>query len=131
MMWSDRDYLQACDELHKQGLRPKFEPGEIVARGFADLGFEEFLILPSGKLLSVMTGTMTELAEGDRERLVLVPTVEQLVEILEQRKCYLEKIEFVDGVRWDCAAKFSDANIFSQSRSLKWGLMDLLIKSHQ
>ena len=128
-MWSEREYLKTCDNVHKLGLRPRFEPGEIVARGFADLGFEEFLILPSKKLLSVMTGNIAELADGDRDRLVFVPGVEQLVEILEERKCFLERIEFVDGVRWVGLARFLEEQISCESKSLKACLMNLVLKS--
>ena len=44
-MWYTREHFEVAREAQLWGLSPRFEPGDIVARGFADLGYEEFQVL--------------------------------------------------------------------------------------
>ena len=58
-MWAAKETLMLCQELKKLGELPSFTPGERIARGFADLGVEEFLVLPGAQILSLFTGNKT------------------------------------------------------------------------
>lgn len=96
--------MQLCQRLADLGVRPEFEVGERLARGFADLGFEEFCILPGGSLMSLFTGHKSELAESERQFFVKVPDVEELVDML---------------------CKYSDSPISSQfAKSGEWQIID-------
>ena len=59
MLYSN-DWLLACSKL-KDITTQDFEAGDRIARGFADLGFEEYLLLPSDKLLSLYTSSTSKL----------------------------------------------------------------------
>ena len=48
-MLRTRSFLTLCIQASQLGLAPRFEVGEIVGRGFADLGEELFQIMPGRK----------------------------------------------------------------------------------
>ena len=62
-MWSSPALLARCQELRELGLAPVFEAGRRLARGFADLGIEEFCLLSPNKIVSLFTGTVSDLPE--------------------------------------------------------------------
>ena len=84
-MWFSREQFAICAEAKQWGLEPRFEPGDIVARGFADLGFEEFQVLPSSKLLSLTAGTVSALPTEHSNHFFWIPSVDEIVGLLERR----------------------------------------------
>ena len=82
-MWSKRTFLEQCEKLRESMLAPTFTDGEIVSRGFADLGFEEFLVLPGKKLLSLQAGTVGEIPEQHRHFFFRVPSVDDMINLME------------------------------------------------
>jgi hypothetical protein len=64
-------------------LQPRFEAGDVVARGFADLGFEEFQVLPGINLLSLTAGTVKPLPFEHRDHFFWIPSVDEAVELIE------------------------------------------------
>jgi hypothetical protein len=66
-----------CNELQAWGIHPTFEVGQMVARGFADVGSEEFLVLPGEKLLSLTAGTIKPLPEDHREFFYWIPSEDE------------------------------------------------------
>jgi len=82
-MWFTREHFAICNQLKLAGLQPRFEPGDVVARGFADLGFEEFQVLPGVNLLSLTAGTVKPLPFEHREHFFWIPSVDEAVELIE------------------------------------------------
>ncbi len=82
------ELLAKHEALKHLGVEPVFSSGEKIARGFADLGYEEFVILPQGKLLSLVRGTVSELPQEHRHHFFSVMDVDQLRGLL-------------DGLGWD------------------------------
>jgi hypothetical protein len=82
-MWFTREQFQLCNELRQWGLEPRFEPGDVVARGFADLGFEEFQVLPGPRLLSLTAGTATPLPVEHRGHFCWIPSIDEAIALLE------------------------------------------------
>jgi len=77
---------------------PQF--GELVARRFADVGYEEFLVLPQGKMVSILSGTITMIPTDDDASLFVVPSVERLVSWCEEIGGKVVSIERVDLRDW-------------------------------
>lgn len=100
MLWSDQKVLQRCQELRQLGLEPSFTAGERVGRGFADLGFEEFLLLSERTLLSLVNGKTSELPEEHRQFFFAVPTIEQLLDFLDRREWDVLALEFEERRTW-------------------------------
>jgi hypothetical protein len=98
-LFSDPNFLRRCDEL-KQILQPeKFEPGSKISRGYADLGYEEFLVLPSQKLLSLYSGKVSEIPEGHSHHFFWVPTAVEFVQAISNQADLLG-MDFISQRSW-------------------------------
>lgn len=78
-------FLRRAELLQQVGIALAWEPGRAVARGFADLGYEEFVLLTESTLVSTFTGERSTLAPDHRRFFFRVPTFEELVDLLEDR----------------------------------------------
>lgn len=88
-----REVLARCERLHKRGLlTPAFVEGEQIARGFADIGCEEFLLLPERRLLSLANGKMSVLDRDHERFFFLVPSVDELIDLIERGGSDVEEI---------------------------------------
>ncbi len=109
-MWFSRDQFALCNELRVWGLEPRFEPGDIVARGFADLGFEEFQVLPGPRLLSLTAGTASALPDEHRGHFFWIPSIDEAVELLEVRGAQIESCKRDDGRDWILEMRIADSS---------------------
>ena len=99
-MLEKNSYLDLCHKLYIQGCRYKIEEGAHIARGFADLGYEEFLILPGQKLLSLFTGVINNFPEDDRHSFFLVPSTKDLSNSIVQAGYVFISTMFEDQRDW-------------------------------
>ena len=53
--------------------------GEHIARRFADIGYEEFLVLPQERMVSLLSGVVSPLPQGDEDSVFVMPSIERLV----------------------------------------------------
>jgi hypothetical protein len=83
-MWFTKEQFTLCNEMRQWGLVPRFEPGDLVARGFADLGFEEFQVLPASKLLSLTAGTVSALPSEHVGHFFWIPSVDEATFLIEK-----------------------------------------------
>ncbi|MCB0339307.1 MAG: hypothetical protein KDD53_06870 [Bdellovibrionales bacterium] len=100
-MWPEKDFLEECFALHELGFKPKIEVGSRVARGFADLGSEVFLLLSANETLSLFTGEKRTIPERELSRLCWVPTVDELVEQLHSMYFTVSNISTRDQRTWE------------------------------
>jgi hypothetical protein len=82
-MWFTKEHFELCNQLRLSGLEPRFEPGDVVARGFADLGFEEFQVLPGPSILSLTAGTAKPLPPDHQHHFFWIPSVDESIELIE------------------------------------------------
>jgi hypothetical protein len=99
-MWLSKAELSVFQELRELGLKPTFEIGTRVGRGFADLGFEEYCILPGNRLQSLLTGTITPLAEHEKDKLFGVFSADDLLAELNLRGFDIKSICSPDQRKW-------------------------------
>lgn len=83
-LFSDPSFLKRCDELKALLGADRFSPGIKVARGYADLGYEEFLILPNNKLLSLYSAKISEIPPGHSQHFFWVPSAVELLEEIQR-----------------------------------------------
>ena len=71
------EFLKKCEALkdHRDLFPPRI--GSLISRGFADLGFELFSVLPNDKILSLFTGQLSGLNASDTNHFFPVPTVDE------------------------------------------------------
>ncbi len=124
-MLADPAYLKKCETLAAQGVKRAFAPGSRVARGFADLGFEEFIIHPNGVLCSLFTGSISELRED-----FLFPVFDQqeLVDELFRRSWDVESIHYPDQRLWEVVVIRGDKTMRTGHRDLKHAFADVLLQ---
>jgi hypothetical protein len=105
-MWNDRKYLELLGMLADRGYLREFECGDVVGRGFADVGYEEFVVLPNARLCSLYTGQVVDLPASDGQQgsafryHFLVPTLHQLGDIICRAGFENIKIETELGAFW-------------------------------
>lgn len=107
-MWFSREQFALCNELRIWGLAPRFEPGDVVARGFADLGFEEFQVLPGSMLLSLTAGTVSAIPEGHRDHFFWIPSFDEAIDMVEMRGGTVQSLLREDARTW--VFEFLDAS---------------------
>lgn len=81
------EQLARCEVLKQRGFPQKIEAGTHVSRGFADLGYEQFIVLPAGTLLSLFTGDRSTLLDEHRQFFFCVPTVDTFCSFLQNSEC--------------------------------------------
>jgi hypothetical protein len=99
-MWFTRQIFELCQTLKEAGIQPRFEIGDVVARGFADLGFEEFQVLPGPKLLSLTAGTASALLDEHRHFFFWIPSVDETVMLLEREGAKISVCHREDARQW-------------------------------
>jgi hypothetical protein len=108
-MWFTREQFQLCNELKQWGLSPRFEPGDVVARGFADLGFEEFQVLPGPKLLSLTAGTLSPLPAEHAAHFFWIPSVDESVALVEKAGGEIRSCARPESREWVLELRIRDA----------------------
>lgn len=78
-------FLRACEELMRAGYALKLEEGACIGRGFADIGYEAFIVLPGPKLLSLFTGQQIPFQERERHFFFCIPSEEELLGFLSSQ----------------------------------------------
>jgi hypothetical protein len=130
-MWFTREQFQLCNELRQWGLEPRFEPGDVVARGFADLGFEEFQVLPGQRLLSLTAGTTTPLPTDHRGHFFWIPSVDEAVVLLEALGGEISLCSRCDAREWVVECKMHDTLEELRGRSFHDVALKALLVAHR
>lgn len=94
------EQFQLAQELRDLGLTTRFEVGDVVARGFADLGYEEFQVLPGSKVLSLTAGTITAIDAEQRSHFIWLPTIDEVVALLERLSILLAEVNRYESRSW-------------------------------
>jgi hypothetical protein len=104
-MWSSKAFLKHCEKLKEAGLAIQFEPGVRIARGFADLGYEEFYALSGGKAVSVFSGQVAQIPPEHQKFFFLVPSFDRLINEIQRAGFDVECLEFENQRTWVLSVK--------------------------
>lgn len=118
-------FLAECEQLPRESFPLLLKPGGFVGRGFADIGFELFSVLPGEKLLSLMTGARTQPTEPERQHLFPVPLVDDLLRTVTEQGG--EGIQLENRQGWTVEASFSDEKVSAEAESLHLALIRLFL----
>lgn len=125
-MWFTKEQFAICNELKQWGLQPRFEPGDIVARGFADLGHEEFQVLPGPKLLSLTAGTVSQVQDDSASHFFWIPSVDEITALLEKAGAQCVSLARQEQREWVVEAQHRDSIECQRARSLHEALLLVL-----
>lgn len=123
------DFLGKCSELKLVGYAPELKIGMIVARGFADLGFETFGILPNNKMVSLFTGEVSSLPVEHEHHFFHVPDVDALIQELARRGFVVEAFQSPDGRSWRATVRETEGGSVQEfeGETLLASLMNAMI----
>ncbi len=112
-MWHSPDILGVLERLSRElSELSSFSAGDVVVRGFGDLGYEEFLCLPNGFLVSLFTGERSKVPEstsGKGAHLFKVPEWDELLEFLFHRGVVVSGFTRQASNRWSVELESGDA----------------------
>lgn len=130
-MWSSNAFLKRCEKLKELGLSPDPQTGTRVARGFADLGYEEFYCLNGTKLVSIFTGHPSELSQEHRKFFFSIPSIEGMVDAIAKRGFDVERSEFVNQRSWKFSIRHAESGelIETSDAELCCAVADALIQT--
>ncbi len=100
-MLSSKPFLSLSESLHSSGFCPEFDTGMRIARGYADLGIEEFCMLSPTKMVSLFSGKVSELPPDHYKFFFCVPTVSDLVSEISKRNYDIMSLQYRDQRRWE------------------------------
>lgn len=137
--------FKLAEALDRVGVKIRLSAGARVGRGFADIGYEEFSVLPGGevevdelgqrrqialRVVSLLTGEVRTLNEHEIQKLFVIPSVDQILEMAFQLK--LGDVTVSGGVLpgWEVGGisqKGSAEMITTLGASLEEALLKLLL----
>ena len=78
-MWIPQEALFELSNLRPLKRIADLEPGDLFSRGYADLGYELFLLLPNKQAISLFSGQ--QITFKPDPNLFFVPTFEELLRL--------------------------------------------------
>jgi hypothetical protein len=118
-----------CNELQAWGIRPSFEVGQIVARGFADIGSEEFLVLPGEKLLSLTAGTIKPIPEDHKEFFYWIPSEDECAKQIDLTGVSKIAIGRESTRKWVVTCEVDGEAIETSDKVLRIALIQMLLET--
>lgn len=127
-IYASPEYLRRCEKLGAIRSNVRFEAGQKIARGFADLGYEEFLLLPNNTLLSLFSGKLSDFPEEHLKFFFWVPTSEELLQELV-KVVDIVSIEYFEQRTWKAnLTKLKNNQSFAIAQdTLELALLEALI----
>jgi hypothetical protein len=129
-MWQSLEILKKLAFIAEkiESLR-SFYQGDTIARGFSDVGFEEFLLVSELKTVSLLTGQSSVIKSEDLKFFFKIPNFEELVNLLTDRNLYVLGFNRLAASRWSPIIAENDKEIYVEGDSPWSSLVTLLYKS--
>lgn len=125
-MVSSKKFLEKCSTLKEAGIQFEFSQGMTIARGFADLGIEEFIMLTESKICSLYSGKTSTLPPEEQERFFHVPDCDMMIDKLAAFGMAIEKLLFLNQRSWQLTIRSDEGGEFSFEAGT---LADVLIEA--
>jgi len=126
-MVSSKSFLDKAQELKARGVEFSFEMGTRVARGYADLGTEEFQLIGPFKTVSLFTGKQSEIPEEHLKFFFRVPELEELTDELTRRGAVVLGLAFRDQRRWILTLRLAAEQRDFEHEALEETFVDALL----
>jgi hypothetical protein len=130
-MWFTKEHFEVAREAQIWGLAPRFEPGDVIARGFADLGYEEFQVLPGPKILSLTAASVTNLPADDTRHFFWIPSVDESLGLIERQGAEQLMCARIDGREWQVSCQVRSEPILVVARDIHLAALKCLLATYQ
>ena len=128
-MTAAQKFLEKCSALKEKGCAFVLEQGMIVCRGFADLGYEEFVMLTNNKICSLYSGKISELPDEDKKHFFAVPDEGMLTDRIVKSGFDIRGMEFENQRIWKVLLQNPETHIeiMFEGPSIKDALLECLL----
>jgi len=102
------NFLAQCEALRPLDQQAEFEVGDIVARGFADIGAEPYAVIGHQRLISLLDGRIVEgeaFTEG--KHFYRVFNTRQLIAMCRRNEIEIQQLFFENDREWRLDARYS------------------------
>lgn len=129
-MLASEEYIKKVVLLSDFGIGKEFKVGSHVIRGYADLGYEEFIVSGSQKITSLYTGTSSPLPEEHRHFFIEVPSIDALINLLSRQGFDIGTVSFEAQRAWRIEARHFETqkSIVCEHREFPCALAGVLIE---
>lgn len=100
-MLHPRQFIERSQELLRRNFNYEVKVGMTLARGFADLGHEEFSVLNNDKILSLFTGDISSLPQNYKEHFFPLFSCDELIVELFRNGAEVRNLKSVDRRTWE------------------------------
>ncbi|MCI5065540.1 hypothetical protein MRY87_07440 [bacterium] len=107
--------MAQCEAAMRGGYPLDSRPGKVIGRGFADVGYEVFLVLPNRMLLSLLTGEQSPLRDEEGSHYFSVPSVEEVVARIEEGGSQLTRLLREDRRTWSVGVEGPGGDLRTES----------------
>jgi hypothetical protein len=125
-MWLSNSLLKSMEQLKELGVEVDLSQGAHVGRGFADLGYEQFVMIADRVTVSLFNGKRGEIPAGHERFFFRVLSVPECLELLAARGWLAQCIERQDGREFSVVCRRESAEVTGSGRDLLELLVNLL-----
>lgn len=100
MLRLSNDLLKICQAIKNSGIEFSLDAGSRLGRGFADLGFEEFILLEGNRIISLYRGTQSEFLIEEQKHFFRIPTLLEIQQVIYEFNYNIVEMEFKDQREW-------------------------------
>lgn len=101
----------------------------MVARGFADVGSEEFLVLPGEKLLSLTAGTIKPLPEDHREFFYWIPSEDECAKQIDLLGIAKISVSRELARKWVVTCEVEGETVETSDKFLQMAMVQMLLET--
>lgn len=129
-MLASPEFIILVEKLGRRDLFRSFKTGAHLIRGYADLGHEEFVLVGAGKLISLYTGTPSNLPEGHEHFFSRVPTIDEMTNLISRGQYDIKVVQFKEQRNWTLTAEHIESKklLSSEHREFECALAILLLE---
>lgn len=124
MLRHSNQYLEKCEKLKLGGALFEIKPGAVVARGFADLGYEEFMLLENGKLVSLYRGNLSDFEDAN-DHFFRVPSAREMRLKIYELEFDIVDLKLTQNIEAFLVSPLGEKDFFSSS-SFEQLFLDML-----
>lgn len=99
-MLHSKKILKLYEQLGRVRTVESYPVGSRLGRGFADIGFEEFVLLTGERILSLFTGAISSLDEVRKEHIFEILNADQLIAEIHQQGFEIQQLQCRDLRVW-------------------------------
>lgn len=127
MLLKTTELLSLHSKLLTTSAKLTLKVGTMVGRGFADVGFEEFIVISDRELFSLNMAKIVEISSDWREHFFPIYSPDELSSKLYELGFDIEKLVYLDQREWQLSGDIRGEIKVCSARSLEEVLLTMYI----